>query len=1075
MTTCERDGMGIPETARKHYDTLSTLGLTAEQVPDLPATTRTALVRYLLRWKEYGAARRCYQELIASRGPLVTMYDGLARAYLGEDQPQLALETLRRRHRVKTSVSSQIMEARTHLALGEIVAAQAIATDLTTHHADALGAWDLQSDICLTQNDWQGAEAALRTRETLRPEAIGTAIGLCQLWQARGDPDKALLWAQTAMARAEREQRQPGVQLLRLLEALYRDTHQTVQAENVADQLVRRQKLELDELRQALDPESATTEPELALVDPPDTEAPLATTHIFPAVIIGAVEPTDTERRRLEGLLTRHFQHADFRPGQIDVMTAIQRGESVLAVMPTGSGKSLCYQLISQLLPATTLVITPLVALMKDQIDGLPAAIARQATSLNYTLDGPELDARIARTTAGEYKLLYAAPERLRQRPFLHALQAGAVSLLVVDEAHCVSLWGHDFRPDYLFISKAWQELGQPPILAMTATATPRVQDDIQNALGRMRLIVTDVHRPNLRLEALPLPNEMAKRQALLRLCRNIKGSGIVYARARRACEELARQLRGQGVEAIHYHAGLDERATAQDRFMSGTARVVVATIAFGMGVDKPNVRFIIHYDLPKSLENYYQEAGRAGRDGLPARCVLFHSAGDRVKLAHFLRQNTLHREFLRSVYTAIESRVGRRGSGLVALADLQRDVAADETDIRVAVHFLERAGLLQRGFDLPRTAVLMVRRQPDTQDEELASFLSAARLRPRQRDTRDVAAIAAEAGLDLQTIEAKLLGWAGEGWLDYRGVGRDMLLQLPAPPADSRQRVAAMLADHRYGQEGRVEELLTYADTRGCRHGFISRYFGGLRLDRCQACDNCLGRAVRAPQDMPSTKPRTPVQPSDRTVALVLQAIQQLPYPLGRTGLQRALCGSARSPVGAGRFPLFGALSSMSQKDVGRRILWMVQQGLLEHQAKGPYQLLKLSGKGSQWLTDRPQLTIAPEPAPREAVGRRLHQPGPHEEVTRPVPAADSDSAGEGIALAYDPALFERLKSWRLEAARHAGVPPYVIFHNSVLQRIASHQPRTLDELADVKGVGPKKLAQYGQAVLEIVSGSGQ
>lgn len=238
------------------------------------------------------------------------------------------------------------------------------------------------------------------------------------------------------------------------------------------------------------------------------------------------------------------------------------------------------------------------------------------------------LASRLEQTAQGAFKLVYAAPERLRQVPFLDALRHAGVSLLVVDEAHCVSLWGHDFRPDYLFISKAWQELGRPPILAVTATATTHVRDDIQAALGKMRLIATDIHRPNLRLEARKLFNEQQKRQSLLALCSEMKGSGIVYTMSRKRCEALADMLEREGESVMHYHAGIADRAAAQDRFMQGQARIVVATVAFGMGIDKENVRFIIHFDPPGALENYHQEVGRAGRDGLPARCVLLFTEG---------------------------------------------------------------------------------------------------------------------------------------------------------------------------------------------------------------------------------------------------------------------------------------------------------------------------------------------------------------------------------------------------------------------------------------------------------------
>ncbi len=473
----------------------------------------------------------------------------------------------------------------------------------------------------------------MQRRDSLRPEAAATAHGLARLWQARNDPEKALLWARTALSRTERDERRPPVELLRLLETLYRATGQPAQTEATAAQLQQRQAHELADLRVAL----GLVLPSAELPEPPrprrsralqqEVPAPKERPEPKPAAQpIQAPALTPAEQDHLQEALHHYFPHHAFRPGQAEVIAAALRRESVLAVMPTGAGKSLCYQLAALLLPGTTLVISPLIALMKDQVDGLPPTVAGQATTLNYMLDSAEIDARLARAAAGGYKLLYAAPERLRQQPFLHALKRAGVSLLVVDEAHCVSLWGHDFRPDYLFIAKAWEELGRPPILAATATATPRVRDDIQAALGQVRLAVTDVDRPNLHLEAHRFASDKQKAQALVALCREIEGSGIVYATARAKCEDLAELLRQNGIDAIHYHAGMDDRAAAQDQFMTGQARVVVATIAFGMGIDKADVRFIIHYNPPKTLENYYQEAGRAGRDGLPARCILFHS-----------------------------------------------------------------------------------------------------------------------------------------------------------------------------------------------------------------------------------------------------------------------------------------------------------------------------------------------------------------------------------------------------------------------------------------------------------------
>ncbi|MBN1888122.1 MAG: RecQ family ATP-dependent DNA helicase, partial [Thermoflexales bacterium] len=717
-------------------DILASLALTPADVPNLPAKARTSLIAYLLRWEHYDAARRCLQQLLVTHSQMVSIYDDMARAYVGLGQPDRALEILRRRQALKSSSLSQSLEARARSAAGDLSGARAIAGELTASRPDLLTAWSLQADICLAAGDSDGAEAALQRRDSLRPEAAATAHGLARLWQARSDPEKALLWARTALSRTERDERQPSVELLRLLETLYRATGQPAQAKATAARLRQRQEQELADLRLALGPALPTQIPSAAArsAKPPAPPRPAPSAKERPAVEPAARPSqaptlTSTERQRLEEALHRHFPHNTFRPGQAEVIAAALRHESVLAVMPTGAGKSLCYQLAALLLPGTTLVISPLIALMKDQVDGLPPAIASQATTLNYMLDGAEIDARLARAAAGGYKLLYAAPERLRQQPFLHALKRAGISLLVVDEAHCVSLWGHDFRPDYLFIAKAWEELGRPPILATTATATPRVRDDIQAALGQVRLAVTEVDRPNLHLEARRFSSGEEKAQALVALCREIEGSGIVYATARAKCEELAALLRRSGVEATHYHAGLDDRNAAQDQFMSGQARVVVATIAFGMGIDKADVRFIIHYNPPKTLENYYQEAGRAGRDGLPSRCILFYASSDKVNLTRWARQDALSVKFLRQVYAALQKMLSKEQLGLVALGDLERELDADETPLRVAVQFLETAGLVWRGFDLPRTATLTLLRSPQPDDLELARFVESARL----------------------------------------------------------------------------------------------------------------------------------------------------------------------------------------------------------------------------------------------------------------------------------------------------------------------------------------------------------
>ena len=296
----------------------------------------------------------------------------------------------------------------------------------------------------------------------------------------------------------------------------------------------------------------------------------------------------------LRGALEANFGHSAFRPYQEAIIRQVMAGHDTLGVLPTGAGKSLCYQLPALLLPRPTLVISPLIALMQDQLDGLPPAVYPQATLINSSLDYAEVARRLEGIEAGTYRLIYAAPERLRQQEFLRLLQRVGLSLVVVDEAHCVSVWGHDFRPDYLFIRKALElleETGTPPaVLALTATATAAMQVEIAQQLGRaLEPINASVFRPNLRLEVFPCANADAKMRHLVAVCRETPGAGIVYANSRDRCEQLATLLNKQKISAAFYHAGLDRetRRATQESFMLGQARIMVATVAFGMGVTK--------------------------------------------------------------------------------------------------------------------------------------------------------------------------------------------------------------------------------------------------------------------------------------------------------------------------------------------------------------------------------------------------------------------------------------------------------------------------------------------------------
>lgn len=345
-----------------------------------------------------------------------------------------------------------------------------------------------------------------------------------------------------------------------------------------------------------------------------------------------------THADQLRPLLKQYFGFSSFRPLQEEIMRDALAGRDVFAVLPTGGGKSLCFQLPALMRPGLTVVVSPLIALMKDQVDALQAA-GVAATFLNSSLAAGESRPRMRGLHNGEFRLLYVAPERLLLPGFVEDLQRWNVNLFAIDEAHCISEWGHDFRPEYRQLAGLREKFPTVPMMALTATATERVRGDIERQLHLRdpRCYVASFNRPNLTYR---VSAKAGSYEQILNFIRpRGRESGIIYCQARKTTESLAGKLAADGIPAAPYHAGLDPatRSQNQEAFLRDEVRVVCATIAFGMGINKPNVRFVIHYDLPKNIEGYYQETGRAGRDGLPSECLLLFSPGDRIKYGRFI------------------------------------------------------------------------------------------------------------------------------------------------------------------------------------------------------------------------------------------------------------------------------------------------------------------------------------------------------------------------------------------------------------------------------------------------------
>jgi ATP-dependent DNA helicase RecQ len=397
----------------------------------------------------------------------------------------------------------------------------------------------------------------------------------------------------------------------------------------------------------------------------------------------------------LSEALRQHFGYDTFRKGQEAVVRSVLSGRPTIAILPTGGGKSLCYQLPALLLDGTTVVVSPLVALMKDQVDALRAR-GVAATFINSSLPDSERQERQAALRRGEYRLVYVAPERFKSPSFLSAMAELTVPLLAVDEAHCISAWGHDFRPEYQQLARAREQLRAERVLALTATATPEVRRDIADALELRdpKVFVAGFDRPNLFIEVLRVSGDKDKLGRLVAVARR-GGPGLVYTATRKNVEKVVAALRAAGVDALGYHAGMAdaERSSVQERFVRGDAPVVVATNAFGMGVDKADIRFVAHFDVPRSLEAYYQEIGRAGRDGLQSYALLLFNFADVMMQRRMIEAGRPSRDLVERAWAAARGLLQGR------MEELARACAVQASELSGAVRLLESAGHLERGL----------------------------------------------------------------------------------------------------------------------------------------------------------------------------------------------------------------------------------------------------------------------------------------------------------------------------------------------------------------------------------------
>ncbi|MCX8054656.1 MAG: RecQ family ATP-dependent DNA helicase [Ignavibacteria bacterium] len=728
-------------------------------------------------------------------------------------------------------------------------------------------------------------------------------------------------------------------------------------------------------------------------------------------------------------VLEKYFGYKSFRSGQEEIIKSILAGNDTLAIMPTGGGKSICYQIPALMLEDTAIVISPLIALMKNQVDAL-VGCGVAATYINSSLPFDELQERMRNILLGKYKIVYIAPERLENDFFKKLLAHIKISFLAVDEAHCISEWGHDFRPAYLNIYKSLENLDISPISAFTATAGAEVQEDIVRYL-RMRNVkkfVKGFDRPNLSYHTIETTQKIEKITEILKS--TPKGSTIIYCGSRNKVEEIAEQLGNLRFRCVAYHAGMpaEQRTISQNLFLSGEIPIIVATNAFGMGIDKPDVRNVIHCDYTGTLEAYYQEAGRAGRDGRPANCYLLHNSQDVALQEFFIANRYPEQEDIERVFITLISCADQSKRICLSTAELANQAAISEGRFASSLEILERAEIIElsrRGAaaQIQFLATMdevrnFLQNTTEERREALTAILKQVSAEAFRRPVElDVAQIMMKFNIHQKTLEDTLKTLSILRFIGFENgslAGEIRLLTTSKAVLASKVNYSE-LQERRKIAISKLNNVINYAYTINCKRNYILDYFrDDSYTSICGRCSSCTSKS--------NTK--ATLQKREIILKTLLNAVYQINNKFGKTVFIQLLQGKSNPKIRKyqlNEVELFGALSEFSEYDIKYVIDNAISRRLLQV-STGMYPILSITPEGLHYI------------------GKAFNEPISNNE------------------------FIEKLKAIRQQIAKSEGITERSVASDKALRKIASKPHISYKEFCQVPGISRYIIEKYGR-----------